>query len=147
MKFVTREQPKVDRVACPWLIRRFIAPDAEILFVPADQVMTVARQEKAQPFDVSGAELGHQQGGSSFDAFINKYTLTDPALLELAKIVRAADTEDRTVAPEGEGLRQIANGWHLLGWPLERRLEVGFAVYDCLYAVCRQRTQQAVLDE
>ncbi|HEX2622538.1 MAG TPA: chromate resistance protein ChrB domain-containing protein [Phototrophicaceae bacterium] len=139
MKFVTREKPKVDRVACPWLIKKFIDPTAELLFVPVNQVLTVAQEQDALPYDVSGVELGHYEGSSSFESFIRIYKLTDPALLELAKIVRAADTEDHTVAPEGEGLRQIANGWHLLDWSLEKRLEVGFAVYDCLYAVCQQR--------
>ncbi|MHB8628225.1 MAG: chromate resistance protein ChrB domain-containing protein [Aggregatilineales bacterium] len=139
MKFVTREKPKVDRVACPWLIKKFIDPNAELLFVPSDQVMTVAEREGALPYDVPNVELGHQDGGSSFESFIRKYKLTDPALLELAKIVRAADTQDHAAAPEGEGLRQVANGWHLLDWPLEKRLEFGFALYDCLYAVCRQR--------
>jgi hypothetical protein len=88
---------------------------------------------------VPDVELGHHKGGSSFDAFIRKYNLTDPALLELAKIVRAADTQDHQAAPEGEGVRQIANGWHLLDWSLEKRLEFGFGVYDCLYAVCQNR--------
>lgn len=138
MKFVTRENPKVDRVACPWLIRKFIDPDAELLFVPADQVLTTAERTGALPYDIPGVELGHH-GGSSFDSFIRKFSLTDPVLLELAAIVRAADTDDFTAASEGAGLRQIANGWHLLDWPLARRLEVGFAVYDCLYAVCQQR--------
>jgi hypothetical protein len=141
MKFVTREQPKVDRVACPWLIKHFIDADAELLFVPKDQVMAVAEREGALPYDIAGVELGHHHGGSSFEAFISKYNLTDPALLELAKIVRAADTQDFRAAPEGEGLRQIANGWHLLNWPLDKRLEIGFAVYDCLYAVCQERVR------
>jgi hypothetical protein len=139
MKFVTREKPKVDRVACPWLIKKFIDPNAELLFVPASEVMAVAQREGALPYDVPDVELGHQNGGSSFESFIRKYNLTDPALLELAKIVRAADTQDREAASEGEGLRQIANGWHLLDWSLEKRLEIGFGVYDCLYAVCQQR--------
>jgi hypothetical protein len=139
MKFVTREKPKVDRVACPWLIKRFIDSEAELLFVPADEVVATAERESALPYDIPGVELGHQNGASSFEAFIDKYQLTDPALLELARIVRAADTQDKAAAPEGEGLRQIANGWHLLDWPLEKRLEVGFAVYDCFYAVCQQR--------
>ena len=139
MKFVTREKPKVDRVACPWLIKKFIDPNAELLFVPSDQVLTVAERDGALPYDVPNVELGHQDGGSSFESFIRKYKLTDPALLELAKIVRAADTQDKTAAPEGEGLRQIANGWHLLDWSLEKRLDFGFALYDCLYAVCQNR--------
>jgi len=141
-KFVTREKPKVDRVACPWLIKRFIDPNAELLFVPADQVMAVAERDGALAYDVPDVELGHHNGDSSFESFIRKYKLTDPALLELAKIVRAADTQDRVAAPEGEGLRQIANGWHLLDWSLEKRLEFGFGVYDCLYAVCRDRVSR-----
>ncbi|MCI0712797.1 MAG: chromate resistance protein [Chloroflexi bacterium] len=141
-RFVTREKPKVDRVACPWLIKKFIDPAAELLFVPAEEVMAVAEREDALPYDVPDVELGHHDGGSSFESFIRKYSLTDPALLELAKIVRAADTQDRDVAPEGEGLRQIANGWHLLDWSLEKRLEVGFGVYDCLYAVCQGRVSK-----
>lgn len=139
MKFITREKPKVDRVACPWLIKKFIDPNAELLFVPADQVIEIAQRENALPYDVPNVELGHHDGGSSFEALIHKYHLNDPALLALAKIVRAADTEDKGAALEGEGLRQIANGWHLLDWPLEKRLEIGFAVYDCLYAVCQDR--------
>ena len=142
MKFVTREKPKVDRVACPWLIKKFIDPNAALLFVPAADVLSTAEREGALPYDVPDAELGHHNGSSSFESFIRKYNLTDPALLELAKIVRAADTQDRQAAPEGEGLRQIANGWHLLDWSLEKRLEVGFAVYDCLYAACQQRVKQ-----
>ncbi len=145
MKFVTREKPKVDRVACPWLIKRFIDEDAELLFVPVNEVMSVAKLEAAEPYDVPNVELGHHNGSSSFESFIRKYKLTDPALLELAKIVRAADTSDHKAATEGEGLRQIANGWHLLNWPLEKRLEVGFAVYDCLYAVCQQRVDSKEL--
>ncbi len=139
MKYVTRENPKVDRVACPWLIKKFIDPEAELLFVPADRVMQTAAAQNALPYDIPDVELGHHDRQCSFDAFIHKYHLTDPALLELANIVRAADTQDRNAAPEGEGIRQIANGWHLLNWSLEKRLEVGFAVYDCLYAVCRDR--------
>lgn len=142
MRFVTREKPKVDRVACPWLIKKFIDPDAELLFVPGNQVMATAERESALPYDVPDVELGHHDGASSFEAFIRKYQLNDLALLELSKIVRAADTQDRQAAPEGEGLRQLANGWHLLDWPLEKRLEFGFAVYDCLYAVCSERVRE-----
>jgi hypothetical protein len=142
VKFVTREKPKVDRVACPWLIKKFIDPNAELLFVPAEQVMAVATQQGAVPYDVPDVELGHHNGACSFEAFIHKYHLIDPALLELAQIVRAADTSDHSAAPEGEGVRQIANGWHLLDWPLEKRLEIGFALYDCLYAACQARVAQ-----
>jgi len=139
LKFVTREKPKVDRVACPWLIKKFIDPSAELLFVPVEEVLAVAERENALPYDVPEVELGHHNGSSSFESFIHKYGLKDPALLELAKIVRAADTEDRAAAPEGEGVRQLATGWHLLDWPLEKRLAFGFDVYNCLYAVCQER--------
>ena len=143
-KFVTREHPKVDRVACPWLIKKFINPTAEIFFVPWAEVMVVADREGAMPFDVPDVVLGHHGAGSSFDAFIQHFNLNDPALLELAKIVRAADTTNPTIAPEGEGLRQIANGWHLLNWSLEERLLFGFKLYDCLYAVCQQRVAERI---
>ncbi len=143
MKFVTRENPKVDRVACPWLIKRFIDPAAELLFVPAEDVLVTARREGATPYDIPDVELGHHGAACSFEAFIAVYGLTDPALLELARIVRAADTQDRSAAPEGEGVRQIANGWHLLNWPLEQRLQVGFAIYDCLYAACQDRVTRS----
>lgn len=144
MKFVTREKPKVDRVACAWLIKRFIDAHAELLFVPADQVMSVAAREGALPYDVPDVELGHHEGRSSFEAFLKQYGLIDPALFELGKMVRAGDTQDRTAAPEGEGVRQIASGWHLLDWPLAKRLEIGFALYDCLYAVCQERSKAKV---
>ena len=142
MKFVTREKPKVDRVACPWLIKKFIDPNAQLLFVPANEVLSTAEREGALPYDVPNVELGHYEGSSSFESFIRIYNLTDPALLALAKIVRAADTDDHAAALEGEGLRQIATGWHLLDWSLEKRLEFGFAMYDCFYAVCQKRVNQ-----
>ena len=143
IKFVTREKPKVDRVACPWLIKKFIDADAELFFVPVDDIMVIVERENAIPYDIPDVTLGHHNGSSSFESFIHQYNLTDPALLELAKIVRAADTEDANAAPEGEGLRQIANGWHLLDWSLEQRLDFGFKVYDCLYAVCQNRVGNA----
>src|SRR6266545_6274151 len=111
MKWVTRERPKVDRVACPWLIKRFVDPVAEILYAPADQVLAVAEREGAIPFDVPGCELGHHGAECSFDAIIKKYELTAPALVELAKIVRAADTPDKSWAPEGIGLEAVAEGF------------------------------------
>lgn len=145
LKFVTREHPKVDRVACAWLIKKFIDPSASLLFVPRDEVLAVAEHEGALPYDVPGVDLGHHEGGSSFDAFVRKYDLTDPALHELAKIIRAADTRDPAAAPEAEGVRQMAHGWHLLEWGLEKRLEIGFALFDSLYAVCQDRVKQTIL--
>src|SRR5262249_13217090 len=107
MKWVTRARPKVDRVACPWLIRRFVDPQAEFLYVPADQVTAVAAREGATPFDVANVELGHQGAECSFDAIVRKYQLSDPALQRLALIVRGADTaaKDLTPAPWGPGAR------------------------------------------
>src|SRR5574341_865835 len=99
MKWVTRARPKVDRVACPWLIRRFVDPDAEFLYVPPADVVAVAAREGAVPFDVPGAELGHHGDECSFDAIIRKYELDDPALARLARIVRGADTAAKDVAP------------------------------------------------
>src|SRR5881628_3660191 len=114
MKWVTRERPKVDRVACPWLIKRFVDPDAEFLFVPPERVMAVAEQERAVPFDVPDVELGHRGAECSFDAIIRKYQLTDPALQGLAVIVRGADTEAKHLTPESPGLEAIAEGFRLV---------------------------------
>src|SRR6266566_4385799 len=95
MKWITRERVKVDRVACPWLIQKFVDPEAEFLFVPADQVAPEAERQQAIPYDVAGAELGHHGAECSFDAIVKKYNIADPAVLELAKIVRGADTNDK----------------------------------------------------
>ena len=103
MKWVTREKARVDRIACPWLIRRFIDREAMFLFVPADRVLKVAEREGAIPYDIPGVELGHHGERCSFDAFLDKYTLTDPALHTLARIVRGADTEARQLTPESPG--------------------------------------------
>ncbi|MDE3076441.1 MAG: chromate resistance protein [Chloroflexota bacterium] len=142
MKWVTRERPKIDRVACPWLIRRFVDPDAQLLYVPPDQVKAVAQREDAIPFDVPGVELGHRGAECSFDAFIRKYNLTDPALLELAVIVRAADTAAKDLAPEAAGLEAIAEGFRLSFADDAELLEHELLVYDALYAYCRQRVAQ-----
>lgn len=139
MKWVTRARPKVDRVACPWLIRRFVDPEAEFLYVPADQVMVVAAREGATPFDVSGVELGHHGAECSFDAIIRKCGLTDPALHRLALIVRGADTAARDLVPEARGLEAIAEGFRLLYRDDHELLEPELPVYDALYAYCRQR--------
>ena len=142
MKWVTREHAKVDRVACPWLIMRFIDRSPDFFFVPADEVMAVAEKEGAIPFDVKGVELGHHEGKCSFDAFIEKYELNDPALDCLAKIVRAADTDDRSAAPEGDGLRAIATGFSRLGHDDFGLMGLEFPVYDALYAWCKERVSR-----
>jgi hypothetical protein len=114
MKWVTRARPKVDRVACPWLIKRFVDPQAEFLYVPPEQVMEVAKREGAIPFGVANVELGHNGPECSFDAIIKKYGLTDPALERLALIVRGADTDAKELAPECSGLEAIAEGFRLV---------------------------------
>jgi hypothetical protein len=139
MKWVTRERPKVDRVACPWLIKRFVDPEAEILYVAADEVLTTAEREGAIPFDVPGVELGHHGSMCSFDAIIEKYKLDDPALRELAVIVRGADTEAKDLAPESRGLEAVAEGFRLVYTDDHEQLELEMPVYDALYAYCQQR--------
>jgi len=139
MKWVTRSHVHVDRVACPWLISRFVDSEAEFLFVPRNQVAQVAEREKAIPFDApgSGAKLGHRNGNCTFDAIIEDYGLTDKALLELAKIVRCADTDSFADHPVAAGLEAIAVGYSLRFPDDYQNLEAQFAVYDALYAWCR----------
>jgi hypothetical protein len=138
MKWVTRERPKVDRVACPWLIKRFVDPAAEFLYVPPDQVMDVARREGAIPFDVANVELGHNGPECTFDAIIKKYNLTDRALQLLAVIVRGADTEAKDLTPESRGLEAIAEGFRLVFHDDHELLEREVSVYDALYAYCQE---------
>ena len=137
MKWVTRSHVHVDRVACPWLITRFVDSDAEILFVPKSQVNEVAEREGAIPFDAPGVELGHHDGKCSFETIIEKYGLTDPALLRLAKIVHAADTKDHDSDPLAAGLEAIAVGYSVRFPDDQENLAHQFAVYDALYAWCR----------
>ncbi len=137
MKWITRENAAVDRIACPWLIRRFVDPDAEFLYVPADRVQEIGAQQGATPFDVAGAKLGHVDGRCSFESIVLEYGLTgDPALMGLARIVHAADiTEEASVAAEGSGLKAIASGFRLLhGRDDHRKLELQTPMYDALYA-------------
>ena len=143
MKWVTRARPKVDRVACPWLIRRFVDPQAEFLYVPADQVAAVAAREGATPYDVPNAELGHHGAECSFDAIVKKYHLTDPALLRLALIVRGADTAAKDLTPESRGLEAVAEGFRIVYRDDHELLEHEMPVYDALYAYCQQQTAKA----
>jgi hypothetical protein len=142
VKWVTREKARVDRIACPWLIRRFLDPAAEFLYVPADTVLEVAAREGATPFDTPGAELHHfEEGGTefvSFDAFIRKYGLTDPALLELAKIVRVADGGSGG-SVEASGLEAAATGFRLIAKDDLENQRLQFPLYDALYAYCRAK--------
>lgn len=130
----------MDRIACPWLIRRFIDPDAEFLYVANDEVARVAEREQAIPYDVEGVELGHTDGRCSFESIMAKYRLTDPALHRLARIVHGADiAADVQIEPEAAGLKAIAEGFSLLhGDRDQEKLRLEAPVYDALYAWCRQ---------
>ena len=139
MKWITREKVKVDRVACPWLIRKFVDPPAEFIFVPADQVEAKATELGATPFDIEGCELGHHGEDVSFDSILKKYRLDDPALRLLAEIVRAADSHPANPHPAGEGLRWIAHGFNALAFSDREILTKEFIVYDALYAECKRR--------
>src|SRR5262249_23264468 len=145
MQWGTRERLKVDRVACPWLIRKFIDPQAEFLFVPADRVMDVARLEDAVPFDVPGVEFGHHGQECSFDALVKKHGLDrDPALVLLARIVNGADT-DNTLwnQPESAGLNAVAEGFRHLGFKDDLAiLAAESVVYDALYAYCQEAVRR-----
>lgn len=139
MKWITREKVKVDRVACPWLIHKFVDPQAEFLFVPAHLVMEVAQTDGAIPYDVPDVELGHHDGKCSFEAIVAKYRVDDPAIHLLAQIVHGADvSEDLYRRPEAAGLKAIAEGFRHLGLKDDHEILVReFIVYDALYAYCQ----------
>lgn len=137
MKWVTRERPKIDRLACPWLIRRFIDAEAEIHYVPAAQVLTVAESLGAIPFDVPGVELTHLGPLCSFDAFLEKYHLEEPALARLAEIVRAADTDTIDRSPQAPGLLAISLGLGANIADDQELLKTALPLYDALYTWCR----------
>ena len=140
MKWVTRANVKVDRVACPWLIRTFVDPQAEFLFVPVDQVDSTVRKTGAIPYDTSGAELGHHGEECSFDAIVKKYKVNDPAIGRLAAIVRGADTNQRDLTPESRGLEAIAEGFKRLaaaeGYDDHETLRRERHLYDALFLFC-----------
>jgi hypothetical protein len=138
MKWVTRERPKIDRIACPWLVARFIDPDPEFLYVPAADVMGTAAETGAIPYDVPGVELGHHGDRCSFDAFIEKYGLREPALDRLATIVRAADCDALHLAKEAAGLLAISKGLSLNFADDHEMLRHGMVIYDALYAWCAE---------
>jgi len=142
MKWVTRERARVDRIACPWLITRFIDPKPEFLFVPAKDVMAVASREQAIPYDVPNVELGHRGPRCSFDAFVERYELVDPALLALAAIVRGADTARLDLAPEAPGLLAASLGLSRMYVDDLAQLEAGMLLYDAFYRWCRDATDE-----
>lgn len=141
-KWVTREKAKVDRIACPWLIKKFVDTEPEFLFVPAHKVLEAAKTQNAVPFDIPNVDLGHHNDKCSFDAIIEKYNLNDPALLELAKIVRAADTNKKEIAVEAIGLEAIAEGFRQITKDDFDNMSKQFYVYDALYAYCKQKIGQ-----
>jgi hypothetical protein len=145
MKWVTRKNANVDRIACPWLIRRFIDKDAEFLFVAAGEVPAVAQREGAIPYDVPGVELGHVDGRCSFESIMVKYQLRDPALERLAKIVHGADVgADIDITPESAGLQAIAQGFALAhGEKDHEKIRLETPMYDALYVWCQEQVRRA----
>jgi hypothetical protein len=138
MKWITRERPKIDRIACPWLIARFIDSSPEFLYVPAAEVMTQAERRSATPYDVPGVELSHVGELCSFDAFLARYALNDPALQQLAAIVRGADTSRLELTPQSAGLYALSLGLSLQFADDHEMLKHGMVMYDALYAWCRE---------
>lgn len=137
MKWITRERPKIDRIACPWLVARFIDREAEFLYVPAAEVLATAQESGATPFDVPGAELSHDGDLCSFDAFLKRYQLDEPGLQHLARIVRGADTNRLDLAPEAAGLFAISLGLCAVFKDDHELLAHGLVVYDALYEWCK----------
>ncbi|MCL5441897.1 MAG: chromate resistance protein [Candidatus Thermoplasmatota archaeon] len=143
MRWVTREKAKVDRIACPWLIKRFVDPDAEFIFVPREKVMEVAKDKSAIPFDIEGAELmhyvDHGEERVSFDSIMRKYNLKDSALLDLAEIVRGADASLANPRPESAGLEAAAMGFREIARDDHENMSLQFPLYDALYQYCKLR--------
>ena len=137
-RWVTRERPKIDRIACPWLVKRFVDPEAEFLYVPAPEVKQVAADRQAVPYDIPDVEFSHEGDLCSFDAFLRKFNLRDPALEELAVIVRGADTGHPELAPQAAGLLAVSLGLSLNFQDDHRMLEHGMVVYDALYSWCKR---------
>ena len=143
MKWITREHPRVDRVACPWLIERFVDKEAEFIYVPTAEVLATAERLGGTPYDVKDVELGHHGPECSFDAFVHKYDLDkDPALAYLAKVIRGADTADKAVTPESQGVEAILDGLRHVHFPDDQKQrEASRPVLDALYAYCRAKTE------
>ena len=140
MKWVTREHPRTDRIACPWLIRKFVDPDAEIVYVARDDVLAYAQREGATSFDAPGATYTHRDGKCSFETLVEAFNIDDPAVAVMAKVVHGADVaEDVDVTPESAGLMAIADGFALLDVDDQRQLELELPVYDALYAWAKEQ--------
>jgi hypothetical protein len=150
MKWITREHAKVDRIACPWLIKNFVDNNAEFIFAPAHKVTEIVAKEQEEAvvaFDIPNVELGHHGEECSFDAIIKKYELDkkDPALIELAKIVRGADTPNRSITPYSEGLAALASGFSIISKDDYDNMAKQFYVYDALYAFCKSNDKKEKL--
>jgi hypothetical protein len=144
MKWVTREHPRTDRIACPWLIRKFIDPGAEIVYVPRDDVLAYAEREGATSFDAPGATYTHRDGKCTFETLVEEYRIDDPAIALLAKVVHGADvSEDADATPQSPGLLAVADGFALLGVDDQRQLELELPVYDALYAWAKEQVAGA----
>lgn len=143
MKWITRERPKIDRIACPWLIDRFIDQAPEFLFVESDMVLAEAKRTGATPYDIPGVELSHDGPLCSFDAFLKKYRLDDEALTHMAIIIRGADTSRLDLAPQSPGLLAISLGLSAVFQDDHEMLRHGLVMYDALYAWCRSRQDEA----
>jgi hypothetical protein len=139
---VTRERPKIDRIACPWLIRRFVDPDAELLYAPTAEVPQVAAQKNATPYDIPEVEFSHEGERCSFDAFLKHYRLQDPALEALAVIVRGADTNRLELAPQAAGLAALSLGLSVNFQDDHEMLEHGMVMYDALYSWCKKGKEE-----
>jgi len=137
VKWVTREYVHVDRTACPWLIKKFVDPQAEFIFVPTEKIEEIAKTQKTIPFDAPGVKLGHKNGKCSFETIIEEYSLKDPVLHELAKIVHSADTSDKALAPEGIGLDAIMTGARFNAKDDFEAINKAEYVYDALYSYCK----------
>lgn len=138
MKWITRERPKIDRIACPWLIAKFIDKEPEFLYVPSKDVLAVAAETGATPYDIPGVEMSHVGDHCSFDAFLKKYELGDPALQQLAEIIRGADTSRLDLTPQSHGLFAISLGLSAIFAHDHEMLKHGMVMYDALYAWCQQ---------
>ena len=142
MKWVTRERPKTDRIACPWLIRKFIDREAVFLYVPADEVLEIAEREGGHSYDADGAAYTHRDGLCSFEVLVEDYAIDDAAVAKLARIVHGADiADDRDATPQSRGLLAIAEGFHMLGLDDHRQLELSLPMYDALYAWCQAEVE------
>jgi len=141
MKWVTRERPKTDRIACPWLVLRFIDAEAEFLYVPPSEVLAVAERENALSYDAPGARFDHRDGLCTFEVLLQEYGLDEPSLAFMGRVVHGADVaDDRDATPQSRGLLAIAEGFYLLELGDQRQLELSLPVYDALYAWCTRET-------